>query len=688
MKLINCDFPTIDNTKELEHSYTNGFFSGDGTYNENNIENKKCKNKSINGKAFCKRHIDFDKGESETDICTGISYMKKPIVSLYGEKIDLLQYLDYRTHGEIDKTNNKLNVSLVLDLEEKYFVPINYSLKSKMDWFSGYCDADGCIARNGDNESLQIVSIEFDFLKKIRYMLQTCGINPKLANNQENRSVLLPDGNNDKKYYDCKKNWRLLITSNDLQVLINNGFSPKRLKINIRKPQRNCRRFTEISEVVNENKKGDTYCFTEHKRHAGIFNGILTSQCSEITEYSDDKEYAVCNLASIVLAKFLKREEQDDDYFDFKEFIKVVKVVVKNLNKVIDLNYYPVEETRRSNMRHRPVGLGVQALADLFVRLRCNFESDKARDVNRYVFETMYYAALEASCELAEAEGPYETFKGSPLSEGKFQFDLWDVKPRLDVKVIDEEMKSCTSLSDIFKSHMVGLDWDSLRERIMKNGVRNSLLLSMMPTASTSQIMGSNECIEPFTSNIYIRRTLAGEFVLVNQYLIRDLLKLGLWSEEMKKKIIFYEGSVQQIEEIPKEIRELYKTVWELKQKSLVDLSADRSPFICQSQSLNIFMARPTFALLSKMHFYGWKRGLKTGSYYIRSKPASRAQQFSIDPEFAKKLENKNQNNKDSESKKDKDEEEKNDIMGLNVADLLTKKIDHVEDVRCEMCEG
>ena len=384
----------------------------------------------------------------------------------------------------------------------------------------------------------------------------------------------------------------------------------------------------------------------------------------------------------------MKREEQDDDYFDFKEFINVVKVVVKNLNKVIDLNYYPVEETRRSNMRHRPVGLGVQALADLFVRLRCNFESEKARDVNRYVFETMYYAALEASCELAEAEGPYETFKGSPLSEGKFQFDLWDVKPRLDVKVIDEEMKSCNSLSDIFKSHMVGLDWDSLRERIMKNGVRNSLLLSMMPTASTSQIMGSNECIEPFTSNIYIRRTLAGEFVLVNQYLIRDLLKLGLWSEEMKKKIIFYEGSVQQIEEIPKEIRELYKTVWELKQKSLVDLSADRSPFICQSQSLNIFMARPTFALLSKMHFYGWKRGLKTGSYYIRSKPASRAQQFSIDPEFAKKLENKNQNNKDSESKKDKDEEEKNDIMGLNVADLLTKKIDHVEDVRCEMCEG
>ena len=342
--------------------------------------------------------------------------------------------------------------------------------------------------------------------------------------------------------------------------------------------------------------------------------------CVEIVEYSAPDETAVCNLASIALPMYVDAKTKKFNYVKLKE---VVKVAIKNLNRVIDINYYPTPETERSNMRHRPVGLGVQGLADVFALMRVPWESEKAAELNQRIFEHIYYAAVESSCEVAEKEGPYSTYIGSPMSEGKFQYDLWNVKP----------------LTDIDNT----LDWASLKNKVAKHGVRNSLLVAPMPTASTSQILGFNECIEPFTSNIYTRRTLAGEFIIVNKHLMRDLEKLDLWNENMKQQIIARNGSIQGIEEIPESIQRLYKTSWEIKQKTLIDMAAARGAFICQSQSLNLFVADPNYAKLTSMHFYSWKQGLKTGIYYLRTRAPVMAQKFTVDPELQKAAEKSEQ---------------------------------------------
>jgi len=326
--------------------------------------------------------------------------------------------------------------------------------------------------------------------------------------------------------------------------------------------------------------------------------------CTEILEYTSADEIAVCNLASIALPRFVI-----DGAFDHDKLFEVTYQVTKNLNKVIDRNYYPVPETRRSNMRHRPIGLGVQGLADAFILLRYPFDSPEAAQLNSEIHETIYYASMTASKDLAKLDGHYETFPGSPLSEGIFQFDMWGVKPSSR------------------------WEWDVLREEVIKHGARNSLLLAPMPTASTSQILGNNECFEPYTSNIYARRVLSGEFVIVNKHLLKDLVALGMWNDKMKQKIIAHNGSVQKIEEIPQNIKDLYKTVWEIKQKVLIDMAADRGAFICQSQSLNLFVENANFAKLSSMHFYAWKKGLKTGMYYLRTKAAADAIKFTIDQE-------------------------------------------------------
>ncbi len=324
--------------------------------------------------------------------------------------------------------------------------------------------------------------------------------------------------------------------------------------------------------------------------------------CTEIMEYTDANEVAVCNLASLALPRFVQ-----EGVFDFEKLYEVTYQVTLNLNKVIDKNYYPVEEARHSNLRHRPIGLGVQGLADVFILMRLPFESETAALLNRNIFETIYFAAMTASKDLAKKEGPYETFAGSPLSMGMFQFDLWNVKP-----------------SD---RH----DWEQLRKEVMAHGVRNSLLVAPMPTASTSQILGNNECFEPYTSNIYSRRVLSGEFVIVNKHLLKDLVSLGLWSNEMKNRIIADNGSIQSITTIPEKIRAIYKTVWEIRQRVIIDMAADRGAYICQSQSLNLFVSNPTASKLTSMHFYAWKKGLKTGMYYLRTQAATQAVQFTVE---------------------------------------------------------
>lgn len=326
--------------------------------------------------------------------------------------------------------------------------------------------------------------------------------------------------------------------------------------------------------------------------------------CTEIIEYTAKDEVAVCNLASIALNKFVTEEGK----FDYQRLYEITKVITRNLNKVIDINFYPVEEARNSNMRHRPIGLGVQGLADTFIMLRMPFDSDEARKLNEDIFETIYFAAMEASMELSKKDGAYETFKGSPASKGIFQFDMWGVTPKSG-----------------------RWNWEQLKQDVKKHGVRNSLLVAPMPTASTSQILGNNECFEPYTSNIYTRRTLSGEFIIANKHLMKDLIDLGLWNETMRQKLIATNGSVQAIPEIPQNIKDIYKTVWEISQKSIIDMSADRGAYICQSQSLNIHLKDPNFGKLTSMHFYAWKKGLKTGMYYLRTQAAADAIQFTLD---------------------------------------------------------
>ena len=328
--------------------------------------------------------------------------------------------------------------------------------------------------------------------------------------------------------------------------------------------------------------------------------------CTEIIEYTSPDEVAVCNLASIAIPKFVK----EDRTFDHDKLFEVTYRVTRNLNRVIDRNYYPIPEARNSNMRHRPIGLGVQGLADAFILMRFPFDSDEARQLNKDVFETIYYAACTASKDMAKEEGAYETFEGSPASAGKLQFDLWGVKP-----------------SDRW-------EWDILKDEIKEHGMRNSLLMAPMPTASTAQILGNNECFEPYTSNIYTRRTLSGEFIVVNKHLLRDLTKLGLWDDDMKNRLIAANGSIQNIPEIPENLKVLYRTAWEISQKSILEMAADRGAYICQSQSLNIFMENVNNSKLTSMHFYAWKKGLKTGMYYLRTKAATDAIKFTVDKKY------------------------------------------------------
>jgi ribonucleotide reductase alpha subunit len=501
--------------------------------------------------------------------------------------------------------------------------------------------------------------IEFAEFYDKAYILSVDGNMRVYADNYEaalrQKCVLQGCGLNVNIVYDNKQVY-LNLTREYMHHLNKHGFSPREWTTDPDPDtfidQKHKSRQVRVKSVVNFSRKDDTFCFTEHKRNAGVFNGMLTSQCSEIIEYSDEHETAVCNLASIALPSFVKVDSTTKiAEFDYEKLHDVAKVVTYNLNRIIDVNFYPTEKTRRSNLRHRPIGIGVQGLADVFMMLDLPFSSDKSKQINRDIFETIYHAALEQSCEIAEARfklleplaldddfsdrlhiddqialkrhtnayetpllhtnyrGAYSSFVGSPASRGELQFDMWGVIP-----------------GDRY-------DWATLKTRIRSHGIRNSLLLAPMPTASTSQILGFNECIEPITSNIYNRRTIAGEFILANKYLMQDLLKLDMWTEKMKNNIIANNGSIQHLEQIPVEIREKYRTVWEIPMRQLIDMAADRGAFVCQSQSLNLWLEDPNYSNLTSMHFYSWSKGLKTGIYYLRRRARHQAQQFTIEPE-------------------------------------------------------
>jgi ribonucleoside-diphosphate reductase alpha chain len=567
-QLIKFNLNTIEGNElnDFKYPYTHGFFCGDGTYSNNG---------------------------------------KTPTITLYGDKKLLIDKFDIKSASYEEDANGRLNIYLYYDINKKYDVPINATISNKIQWLAGLVDADGTILNQGNTFSIQIGSIFPDFLDKVRLLLITLGVHSKVVKMKEECDSELPDGKGGKAMFKCKAFYRLQITSIGIGSLVSLGFKPNRIYIPEFKPKQNSERFITVISIEDNERYDDTYCFNEPINHAGIFNGVCLGNCSEIIEYSDNSETAVCNLASIGLPKYIDKDGQ----FDYHKLMEAVRVITYNLNRVIDINFYPTPETKRSNMRHRPIGIGVQGLADVFAMMKLPFDSVEAKGINRKIFECIYYASVEESVAIAKRDGPYETFKGSPASDGKLQYHLWNDAPR----------------------ETGYLDWDGLVGDVVKYGMRNSLLVAPMPTASTSQILGNNECFEPFTSNLYVRRVLSGEFVCLNKHLVRDLDEIGLWTSEMQSKLMSNGGKVQAIEEIPIEIKERYKTVWEIKQKVIIDMAKDRGSFVCQSQSMNLFFESPTADVLSSAHFYSWRSGLKTISYYIRSKPKAKVQGFSVE---------------------------------------------------------
>lgn len=508
-------------------------------------------------------------------------------------------------------------------------VPINYNIESKINWLNGLLLEGYGFCSNTNKKIILLSSYYFTFLEKILYLLQTLGCYSYI------------------QQYDDK--YHVVIHDKEITQLIKHGmkFEHEYICLN----DDNFKKYDELYETVYvkyidySSMTSDTYCFKESERGMGMFNGILTGNCSEITLYSDDKEYAVCNLANIALPKYVQYSENGTPYFDHELLYQVAKDVVLPMNNVIDYNYYPTPETKLSNFKHRPIGIGISGLYDVYVKMRYPFESDEAKKLNKEIFETLYYATLTGSMELAKKDGPYETFYGSPFSQGKFQFDLWKESDNIN-------------LDDYLSGRW---DWESLRADIMKYGVRNSTLLTCMPTASSAQIMGNSETIEPIDSCIYKKRVLSGEYIIAYKYLVKQLTELGLWNKEMKDMIIANNGSIQDIDIIPNDIKKLYKTVWEMSMKNIIDQSADRSVFIDMTQSLNLFMQSPNYKKLTSMHFYAWNKKLKTGMYYLRQKVITGGK-FSVDPELEKRLRNSNQPS--------------------------TSNIPTVENTDCEMCSA
>ena len=499
-------------------------------------------------------------------------------------------------------TNLKMTPNTIIQID----VPINYTMRDKLEWFSAFIEPFVVAAIDEKDEYVAVFSVSRIFLEDLKFMLQTCGINTIIIDFE----VPYPDNGPVAELFMPMLQLRFLKELPEFGMFLQFStfsFDPLKLseeEMNSLQMNPNVR----ITKVAPSSRIDDSFCFTEPKTHAGIFNGMRTSQCTEIIEYSDQNETAVCNLASISLASFVKENGQ---IFDYEELHKVTRIVTRNLNKVIDINFYPTPKTERSNLRHRPIGLGVQGLADVFFLMNLSFSSTESKAINKRVFETIYHAALTESCTLAKEQGPYETFKGSPASFGILQFDMWENANPGNGRY----------------------EWDALKKEIVAHGLRNSLLVAPMPTASTSQILGNNECIEPITSNIYSRRTLAGEFILVNKHLMKEMLEKDKWNENFKNNMVANNGSVQSFDYLDQETREKYRTVWEIPMKDLIDMAADRGAFICQSQSLNLWLEDPNYNTMTSMHFYCWNKGLKTGIYYLRRRPRHHAQQFTIEPE-------------------------------------------------------
>jgi ribonucleoside-diphosphate reductase alpha chain len=594
----------VDPEHECKYPYTQGLFAAEGTY-------------QLSG---------------------------KPTMALYHGKMKLLPYLQVRSTTGTPTKQNLINTTLHYDMHPKYFVPMNASLKTKLEWLTGFLDGDGTVINqveppNSTAISIQATSVDKAFLVQIRYMLQTMGVQSTIQPGRLGGKRKLPDGKGGKKEYDCKLLWRMIVSSPGVWRLKQLGLQPKRLNIDkLDKCSKGMSRFVTILSSEKTNRAEPTYCFTEPLRNAGIFNGNILGNCAEIAEYSSSDECAICNLSSISLPAFVDAKTRE---FDYQRLFKVARIFARATNAVIDVNYYPVPEAKRSNMRHRPIGLGVQGLADTFLKMRLPFGSEASKEVNRNIFETLYFAAITESHALTqvidpetqEITGPYPSIDengGAPIRHGVFQFDMWQ-----------DDFKNTENPDGWKPNPKLGWDWEDLRKKVMKDGVRNSLSVALMPTASTSQILKNVESFEPYYSLMFTRKTKNGEFFMYCRQLIEDLIERGLWTTElhpltkksyipMKEKLKEAQGCIQNIEEIPQDLKDLYVNVFDIKLKDLTDMARDRGVFVDQSMSLNVHMKNKDNMMPDLLQYfaYAWQIGLKTASYYIRTQQKMDALKF------------------------------------------------------------
>jgi len=586
MRLASHRFPVIEdhqNSIEMKYAYTHGFLCGNSTSNSQTSDSRCVYTASQNGN--CDVHQQKPNEFLYNDgRCQATQFDQQKTLIITDDQCKFREKLTFDCEQEYGQG---IRMALPRDIADKYFVPLDHNVATRINWISGLIDSAGIMDDSGD---VRIKIPRPAFLREVLLLLQTLGAKGRLEG-QSGGDVLL-------------------INKVALFHLKNSS-----LTICFQPPTPDTREIAAyvcdyVKAVIDLQQKSDTYCFTEKLRNSALFEGVLTSQCSEIVQYTSPDEIAVCNLASVCLPSYVDEKTKT---FDYAKLQQVVGIVTNNLNQIIDKNFYPIEKARTSNMKHRPIGIGVQGLADTFLKLDMAYESVEAKELNRRIFENIYFAAIKRSCELAKEHGPYESFVGSPSSQGILQFDMWSGESDL----------TC--------------DWDSLKEDIVKYGLRNSLVCSPMPTASTSQIMGNTESFEPIQSNIYKRKTLAGEFIIVNKYLVKELRDQGMWSQTLKNQLIACNGSVQSIEGLSADVKARYKTVWEIKQKNIIDMAADRGRYIDQSQSMNLYFDHPTLSKLTKAHFYGWEQGLKTGMYYLRSKAKAEIQKFSLDVSVTKK---------------------------------------------------
>ncbi len=624
MKLIKTDFPVIHDGVHFPYAYTHGAFCGDGTYEHRRTDDKYCEKDAMSGAAYCKRHMPHQallKEPTTSDVCLA-KLGNIPRLSLYGEKKLLVEYLDTRSISKED-AEGRINCKLPLDLQEKFTVPINACMKDKLQWFAGYCDMDGTICRNGTNQSLQVCCIDNKFLEKVKLMLQTMGCDPKVTKNVDAGMRLMPDHQDGEKEYMCQTSYRLLVNSNDLYHLVELGFAPKRLQIVHRKPQRNAKQFITVVSTKELNNLSDTYCFKEEKRGMGIFNGVITGQCNEISLHTSEKEIASCNLASLCLSKFVKTENGEKK-FDFDMLAQVTRFVVRIMNNVIDRNYYPerIPQIKYANLKNRPLGIGIQGLANTYAKLELLFDSLEARVLNDQIIQTIYYYAVDESANLAAESGAYEAFPGSPYSEGLLHPDIWRAPNGDRANFWDK------------------LDWSRLRNKVSK-GVKNSTLLALMPTATSSIIAEQEPCFEPFNFIVGSKTLISGQYTVVCREFAEDLQKLGVWTPELAKEISQDEenelGNLTTVK-MPESIKgnklkearwqfilDKYRTAYEIGARESIKQAIARTPFVCQSQSLNWFVPEPSWNKFYNNFIQSWERGLKTGCYYNRGKSGMKA---------------------------------------------------------------